>query len=303
MSNPTLANLKSLPFGGAQYVVSADQESFVKSAIAKAAADNCLWDSNIRQKFLDLYLSWIQSSTLNKVFGLDQFPIASFSSGTTEAFDKFYLKNSSRRLRYFKGEYMYHQVAGRQYFDHTSKFIEDEELDCNDVVVISLPFSDTGNEHSKMQETLQRCTELGIPVLLDCAYFGICSGIEFDFDYPCITDITFSLSKTFPVPHLRIGMRLTRCDDDDALLVMNKTDYVNRLGCAVGVELLENFSPDMVYQRYQTAQAKLCAELAVTPSKCVIFGIDELNQYSQYNRGGNTNRLCLSKHLDNILSA
>jgi hypothetical protein len=299
MTNPTLTNLKSLPYGGAQYVVAPDQEQFVKSAIAKSIENNCLWNGDIKQKFLNLYRQWIQTSTLNAISGLEHFPVASFSAGTTEAFDKFYLKNLHRRIRYFRGEYMYHQVAGRQYFKQ-AKFVEDDDLDSNDVLVLSLPFSDTGNAHPDMQATLTKCSQLGIPVLLDCAYFGICSGIEFNLDHDCITDLTFSLSKTFPVPHLRIGMRLTRTDDDDALLVMNKTDYVNRLSCFVGVELLENFSPDMIYTRYQKSQLELCNKLGVTPSKCVIFGIDESNQYPQYNRGGVTNRLCLSKYLNNI---
>ena len=299
MTNPTLTNLKSLPYGGAQYVVAPDQEQFVKSAIAKSIENNCLWNGDIKQKFLNLYRQWIQTSTLNAMRGLENFPVAGFSAGTTEAFDKFYLKNLHRRIRYFRGEYMYHQVAGRQYFEE-AKFVEDDDLDSNDVLVISLPFSDTGNAHPDMEATLIKCSQLGIPVLLDCAYFGICSGIEFNLDHDCITDLTFSLSKTFPVPHLRIGMRLTRTDDDDALLVMNKTDYVNRLSCFVGVELLENFSPDMIYTRYQKSQLELCNKLGVTPSKCVIFGIDESNQYPQYNRGGVTNRLCLSKYLNNI---
>jgi hypothetical protein len=299
MTNPTLTNLKSLPYGGAQYVVASDQEQFVKSAIAKSIENNCLWNGDIKQKFLNLYRQWIQTSTLNTISGLEHFPVASFSAGTTEAFDKFYLKNLHRRIRYFRGEYMYHQVAGRQYFEE-AKFVEDDDLDSNDVLVLSLPFSDTGNAHPDMEATLTKCSQLGIPVLLDCAYFGICSGIEFNLDHDCITDLTFSLSKTFPVPHLRIGMRLTRTDDDDALLVMNKTDYVNRLSCFVGVELLENFSPDMIYTRYQKSQLELCNKLGVTPSKCVIFGIDESNQYPQYNRGGVTNRLCLSKYLNNI---
>lgn len=299
MSKPTLTNLKSLPYGGAQYVVSPDQEQFVKSAIAKSIENECLWNVEVKQKFLNLYRQWIQTSTLNNILGLEHFPVSSFSSGTTEAFDKFYLKHLHRRLRYFRGEYMYHQVAGRQYFKEAA-FVEDSDLDSNDVLVVSLPFSDTGNAHDDLEQTLHKCTQLGIPVLLDCAYFGICSGINFNLNHDCITDVTFSLSKTFPVPHLRIGMRLTRTDDDDALLVMNKTDYVNRLSCAVGVELLENFSPDTIYDRYHTAQLKLCDELGVTPSRCVIFGIDESNSYPQYNRGGKTNRLCLSKYLNNV---
>lgn len=298
MNKPTLTNLKSLPYGGAQYVVNRDLEHFVRSAIARASQTS-LWNTDLRSRFLDLYQQWIRQSKLNTFVALDQFPVATFSAGTTEAFDKFYLKNLTRRLRYFRGEYMYHQVAGRQYFPE-AKFVEDADLDVNDVLVISLPFSDTGGEHPDMQSTLETCSALGIPVLVDCAYFGICSGIEFNLDHDCITDVTFSLSKAFPVPHLRIGMRLTREDDDDALLVMNKTDYVNRLSCAVGIDLLENFGPDMIYQTYHDRQQTLCADLGITASACVIFGIDHSNQYPQYNRGGSSNRLCLSKYLDEI---
>jgi hypothetical protein len=298
MTQPTLTNLKTLPYGGAQYVINSDREQFVHHSIIKAANDRCLWNTDIQRTFLDEYYAWIQTTTLNTITGIDAFKVRAFSQGTTEAFDKFYLKNSSCRLRYFKGEYMYHQVAGRNYFDHGSMFIEDEVLDKNDCVVISLPFSDTGNEHPRMKEVLARCTELNIPVMLDFAYLGICSGINFDLTYPCITDVTFSLSKTFPVPHLRIGMRLTRQDDDDALMVMNKTGYTNRLSIQVGLNLIRTWSPDFIPATYRARQEQLCAELGVTPSASVIFGIDSENKYPEYNRGGQTNRLCFAKILD-----
>lgn len=295
MTKPTLVNLKGLPYGGAQYVPSPDRERFVRQAI-RSSADS-LWKHEGQYEFLKEYRRWISTTKLNTITGLDKFPIAVATQGTTEGFDKFYLKNSSKRLRYFKGEYMYHQVAGRQYFNKPSVFIEDEDLDSNDVVVISLPFSDTGNEHPKMKELLTRCTSMGIPVLLDCAYLGICSGIDFNLDYDCITDVTFSLSKTFPVPHLRIGMRLTRIDDDDALLVTNKTNYVNRLSLAVGLELMKNWTVDTIPALYKQTQKQFCEQLGVETSKCVIFGIDTTGKWSQYNRGGLTNRLCFAKYL------
>ena len=296
MNKLALANLKSLPFGGAQYVVSSQREQFVKSAIAESA-DYCLSDTAVHTKFTDEYVKWISQTKINTVKGIEQFPIAAFSNGTTEAFDKFYLRNQSRRLRYFKGEYMYHQIAGREYFDQ-SEFIENAELDSNDVVVVSLPFADTGGEHPEMQAVLEQCERLDIPVLIDCAYFGICADILFNFNYSCITDITFSLSKSFPVPHLRIGMRLTRTDDDDALLVSNKTQYINRISAEVGRKILAKYSPDDTYKQYFATQKNLCEQLDVTPSPCVIFGIDQNNLYSQYNRGTHTNRLCLAKYLD-----
>lgn len=295
MTKPTLANLKSLPYGGAQYVPSLERERFVRTAIR--SSDESLWNPAVQDEFLTTYINWIASTQLNTISGLDKFPVAVVTQGTTEGFDKFYLKNSSRRLRYFKGEYMYHQVAGRQYFDYPATFIEDDQLDSNDVVIISLPFSDTGNEHPQMKELLTKCSSLGIPVLLDCAYLGICSGINFNLDYDCITDVTFSLSKTFPVPHLRIGMRLTRTDDDDALLVTNKTQYVNRLSIAIGIELMKHWSVDYIPFTYKASQKEFCEKLGVEPSNCVIFGIDTKDNWYQYNRGGPTNRLCFAKYL------
>lgn len=295
MTNPTLVNLKGLPYGGAQYVPNDIREQFVRDAI-KDSADS-LWNTTLQEEYLTKYRAWILSTRLNTVKGIEQFPISVVTQGTTEAFDKFYLKNRQRRIRYYRGEYMYHQVAARQYFND-SAFLEDAELDANDVVVVSLPFSDTGNEHAGMREMLEKCTRLGIPVLLDCAYIGICQGIDFDFNYPCITDITFSLSKTFPVPHLRIGMRLTRTDDDDALLVSNKTQYINRLSISVGLKLMNNWSIDTMCDLYSETQKQFCDQLGVEPSKCVIFGVDIFGKWPQYNRGGTTNRLSFAKYLD-----
>ena len=300
MTKPILTNLKTLPYGGAQYVIDSGLEKFVQDSIIKAAHNQCLWNINLQKTFLDEYYAWIQTTNLNNISGIEDFKVKAFSQGTTEAFDKFYLKNSQRRLRYFKGEYMYHQVAGRQYFNHESAFIEDGRLTDNDCVVISLPFSDTGNEHPQMVEVLSECTRLSIPVLVDYAYLGICSGINFDLTYPCITDVTFSLSKTFPVPHLRVGMRLTRQDDDDALMVMNKTGYTNRLAMQVGLDLIRTWSADFIPTQYKLAQEQLCTELGVEASNTVIFGIDAKNQYPEYNRGGQTNRLCFSKIFDQV---
>lgn len=295
MNKPTLINLKNLPYGGAQYVPSQEREQFVQHAI-RSCVDS-LWLPKLQDEFVIKYRCWIGATKLNTITGLDKFPVSAVAQGTTEAFDKFYLKNSTRRLRYFKGEYMYHQVAGRQYFRTPGTFIEDGALDGNDAVVVSLPFSDTGNEHPQMKTMLEECTRLGIPVLMDCAYIGICSGIAFDLDHDCITDVTFSLSKTFPVPHLRIGMRLTRTDDDDALLVINKTQYVNRLSVAVGLELIQMWDVDTIPSLYTDTQKEFCKALEVETSNCVIFGIDTTKKWQQYNRGGTTNRLCFAKYL------
>ena len=295
-TQPALKNLKVLNYGGASSVIDPDMVAKSYNIIQQLAADEqVLSDLKIQNKFLEKYQQWIRSSKLNNFSGLDAFPVAAFANGTTEGFDKFYLKNSTRRFRCFRGEYMYHQAAWRNYFPNW-KFINDEPLARGDAVIISVPFSDLGDVHPDTAKVLDQCEALDIPVLIDCAFFGICQNVEFNFDRLCITDITFSLSKTFPVSSLRIGMRLTRVDDDDSILVHHKTNYNNRFSCAVGLNFIEQYSPDYNVLTWQATQQKFCKQLGVAPSKSVIFGLGG-EEFVKYNRGSKTNRLCFSKYL------
>lgn len=277
-----------LPFGNSAAI----QDSATLKVLTTIDVSSALTtDSN----FCTTYLEWIKSDKLNTITGLEEFSYSSYSNGTTEAFDKFYLKNATKRFRCFKGEYIYHRLSWRDKFNW--EYLEDDILQTGDAVVISLPFSDTGNEHILLKQTLEQCDLLGIPVLIDCAYFGICSDINFNFSYSCITDITFSLSKIFPVAHARIGMRLTKVDDDDSLFVCNKAKYVNKIGEAIGLKYITEFSPSYIVNKYKSVQTQLCAELNVVPSNTVLFGIDMKNEWPQYNRGTATNRLGLHKFL------
>ncbi len=248
---------------------------------------------SIIDEFLYKYDSWIKSGTLNVITGLEDFKYKCYSNGTTEAFDKFYLKNAKRRFRCFKGEYMYHKLAWRDKF--VWAYLEDEPLHKADAVIISLPFADTGDKHNQYHDLMRECSKLGVPVLIDCAYYGSCRHIHIDLAYPCITDVTFSLSKTFPVAYARIGMRYTKTDDDDTMFVYHKINYNNKIGALLGLDYFNNFSPDYIPNKYIDKQADFCNNIGVAASKTVLFGIDYNNKFSQYNRGGTTNRLSFHK--------
>jgi histidinol-phosphate/aromatic aminotransferase/cobyric acid decarboxylase-like protein len=252
-------------------------------------------DTGIVDRFCSQYTEWLLSSTNHSIHGLEDFKIAVYSQGTTESFDKFYMRHNTRRFRCFKTEYMYHQLAWRNGWPNW-KYLEDDSLDKNDAVIISMPFADTGDKHRLQEQVLNECDRLGIPVLIDCAYFSISTGIDMDFTHPCITDVTFSLSKAFPIAHARIGLRLTRIDDDDTLFVYQKSFYNNRLGAALGLEFLNNFTSDYVPNKYREKQAEFCNLLNIVPSKTVLFGIAD-SGWNEYNRGGQTNRLSLHKYL------
>lgn len=253
----------------------------------------CLNNNNIIDEFLYEYDNWIKTSTTNSITGLEDFKYKCYSSGTTESFDKFYMKNSKRRFRCYKGEYMYHKLAWRDKF--VWEWLEDAPLHKNDAVVISLPFADTGDKHIYYHDLMRKCCELGVPVLVDCAYFGACYGVSIDIAYSCITDVTFSLSKTFPVAYARIGIRYTREDDDDTMFVYHKISYNNKLGASLGMRFIENFTPDFLPQKYMQKQKEFCKKLDVEPSATILFGIDYKNKYDHYNRGSNSNRLSFHK--------
>jgi histidinol-phosphate/aromatic aminotransferase/cobyric acid decarboxylase-like protein len=286
-----------MPFGSAFSIADPNVLKLYTQDVNTAIA---ISDETVQSKFLNEYQAWIMATKNNCVIGLDEYKYACYSNGTTEAFDKFYAKHSKKRFRFFKGEFVYHRLSCRNN-NYDWNYIEDDKLDSNDVVIISLPFSDTGNAHESLHTVLTTCEELKIPVLLDCAYFGICNDITFDLRYKCITDVTFSLSKSLYAAHLRIGMRLTREDDDDPLFVTNKIGYINRTSAYIGRMLLRNFSPDYIYNKYRDRQIKYCNILNVEPSNCVIFGIGD-DRWNDYNRERETNRLSLHKYLVNDCS-
>jgi hypothetical protein len=295
MTPAELLKLKSLPYGSIHSITNNVLDSEINNIITTVTQAGCLYDTNIHNQFLERFYNWILETKNNKILGLEKFQSKVFTNGSTEAFDKFYLKNKTRRLRYFKGEYMYHAAASKSYFE-AAPYLDDSPVNANDVIVISLPFADTGEEHPNMSNVLSRCSELGVPVLIDCCYFGACGNLTMDFNYSCITDITFSLAKCFPLGFMRVGMRLTRNDDNDPLFVYNKNNYVNRLGSAVGLELLNRYTPDYNYNTYRDTQEQFCDQLGVAPSKCVFFATSK-DKFPEYNRGTDSNRLCFSKFL------
>lgn len=279
---------RSLDFGSAFAIQDPETVKLLRTPMDLS----CINSDTIIDEYLYTYDAWIKSTNSNSFVGLEQFKYRCYSNGTTESFDKFYMKHPARRFRFYKGDYMYHSLAMRNGFNW--EWIDNSDLATNDAVLISLPFADTGNTHVNYHKLMRECSDLNIPVLVDCAYFGACRGIEFDLAYNCITDVTFSLSKTFPVAYARIGIRYTKEDNDDTLFVYHKINYNNKIGAALGIKYMEAFSPDYVSSKYIDKQLEYCKILNVEPSQTILFGIGG-EEWNDYNRGGKTNRLSFHK--------
>lgn len=283
----TLKNNRNKMYGGAWSIRDAEALNKIVSTPKK----------NVKPiDFCKKYKKWISK---NKNFlGWEDFKFLDYSNGTTETFDKFYQQYSHLRLRLFKGEYFYHQIQAKLIYKERFQWLDKEELKTGDVVVMSCPFSDTGNVPNNFNDILTNCDRLNIPVLLDMAYISISDIKELDLSHPSIQVITSSLSKVFPVENYRVGLRLRRKFVDDTLFAYNETQYVNRHSINVGYHLISAFDNDWLVKKYKKKQLKKCLELELEPSSCVIFGIDKKNKFSEYNRGAQSNRLCFSRIWD-----
>ncbi len=283
---------KNLPYRSIRAINDPEVLRFLKEITKKLDFHKITKDKYLQNKFLKTYKNWILSSKLNNVKNLNRFKYSCYTSGSTQVFDYFYAKNKNRRFRAFKGEYAYHYNSWRSHFKKW-KFIKNLDLKKNDAVVISMPFSDTGSKHQEMEKLIKKCNKLNIPVLVDCCYFAMCKGITFNFNQKCINEIAFSLSKAFPVSRVRIGMRLSKKDDDDPLFFVNKLGLINRLGAYYGLKLIKKFKFDYLHKKYSKLQTYYCDKLELEPSALVNLGIGG-KKWNAYNRGNKTNRVCLS---------
>lgn len=261
-----------------------------------------LYDDKIVKNFVHTYYEWIKSSELNNLNGLDKFDNLGFIHGTSQSFDFFYAENKNRRMRCFKGDFMYHQVTWRNNYSGWCH-IEDDEIKKNDAVIISLPFSDYGAEHPATQDILDECDRLDVPVFIDCAYYSIARDIDFNLDRKCIKGVAFSLSKAFYGTHrLRIGLRCKKDFNDDPVDLFNSLGMVSKLSAGVGLELCKNFEPDYNQNKFRDKQIQVCKDLSIQPSDCVIYGITDKNHkdFGGYDRGTNWRRVCISKLLGDM---
>jgi hypothetical protein len=258
---------------------------------------------SIKAEYFNVYKEWMFKNFNWK--GIELYNEACLTQGTTESFAQFYLRfGGRRRLRLARGEYFYHQMMKNLWYSDNFMWLEDDEIREGDFVLISVPFSDTGDVPINLEEMLCECDRLSVPVMLDLAFINLTNSEtlsqQINLEHPCIEYIVSSLSKVFPVEHFRIGIRLQKTKFEDQLYVINEDNYnyLNFCSAYIGKELMKSFSSRELFNKYRPLQLNICKELNVKPSPCYIFGIDENNQYPEYSRGNKTNRLCFSRIWD-----
>ena len=238
------------------------------------------YDAASYEKFNYKLDHWVRSSKQN-VNGLPKYSY--IVSGITDAFNQTY--SLYNKIGVFDGEYGYHEKVFPDRVTHN--------LSEADVIIISHPFSGDGNgSHHRIAEA----DKLGIPIFIDCAFFGICGNIDFNFSqYKNIHSVCFSLSKTFGTGWQRVGLLYTI--DDYPVAVYADWQYPLTATAMFHYDLIDKYGPDDMYEKYRFTQEQICVKMGLVSSNTVIFGLDYLNKYDEFKRG-DVNRLCISKMMD-----
>ena len=232
--------------------------------------------------FLNKFDKWVHSSNKN-VKGL---PTNKYlTAGITDIFDKTYIKYN--KIGIFPGEYSYHCMILEEYLAESRITYNLAEAD---IIIVSHPFSADGLSSN---EKLQLADSYNKPILVDCAYFGVCSDISFDFTlYKNIVSVAFSLSKTFGTGNLRIGLLYT--NDFYPYAVWDEWFYQSYSNIDYHYNLIDKIGPDDLAKQFKKQQIKLCNKYKLQPSNTILFGLDKIGRYDNYRRH-DVNRICLSK--------
>jgi hypothetical protein len=287
----------------------ADME-VVESVKKLPAIVDLLHDHNVLSNFENSFAPWIQAHSSNVVSGLENYE-PDISQGSTQAFDSFFLKHAAREICFFQGEYFYHVLSCIKLGRPWRSITHSNQLKTSSALVVSVPFCDTGSQLD-LEEILNFCNRQGVPVLLDCSYYTIASNIHIDLNHDCIDTVAFSLSKTFPIAHARIGVRYTRPEWQDGQKLHKNINYNNRLTAGVGLALIQEYSSDYVVNKYQEHYDYLVKLLNLTPGNSIMFA-DGDTTWQEYGRKGLLetygldldyrlfrNRICLTQLLENI---
>lgn len=263
------------------------------------------------QEFEQQFKSWISSGTRYRLHNFDLFQYTGFSAGSQESFINLYLVNKDRRFRIFKGDYWWHIDIWNS-VGISWAFIEDDDLKPNDMCICSYPFALTGDKHQNFDWLVDECNRVGIKLLVDFIYLPNSNdAVDIDLSAECIEQITFSLSKTFPVQCAKIAVRMCKNKPSDPLQISNDENICNRLGAGLALDIINAFPVDYNVTKYQDQQQHWCNKLGLTATKVVHFGrgddytsmgrSDNNTWFSAYNQQKNRYNLGMLYENQNLL--
>lgn len=257
-----------------------------------------LIDPWIVNKLQEEFPDWIKAGSRYKLDNIDLFKYVGFSQGTQESFLNWYMMHKDKRLRVFRGDYWWHMEIWEKAKFNWSYIDDDPVIAENDACLCSYPFALTGDKHKEFDWLVEQCERVGADLLVDFIYLpNSNNAVNIDLSASCIKEITFSLSKTFPIQTAKIGIRMLKEKPSDPMQMSNDENICNRLSGGLALNLIRKFPVDHMVNKYINEQTHWCNKLGLKQSKVVHFGMGdnytsvgrqtELNYLSKFNEQQN----------------
>jgi hypothetical protein len=195
---------------------------------------------------------------------------------------EFLQKNKERKPIIFDGEFWYF-----------AKIIPDQintidQIKKDSLLVISYPFMKNLKVKNNMNQILQRCCELNVPVLLDCIWLPLTKELYFLEHTDCIEMITHSMTKTLPLAGIKGGF----CFYKKPLPIeMRHNEIHGKLGAFIFDKFITEKGYWYVRDSHYELQKKWCGILGLEQHDLVLVGKYEnshtLGEFGlkQYNPG------------------
>jgi hypothetical protein len=217
----------------------------------------------ILRLFLEAFESWLHSSRLNRISGLEKFPVRNVIAGVTHALDDMHVRHGES-LVVLPEEYSYHRRIRPNV-----RVKRPEDLKRGDVLAMAVPFAKFGGLHPQTSEILRIAEVLRIPVHVDAAWYGCLRGFEFDYSHPAIQSVAFSLSKGLGLGANRIGVRYSRERLHGPVSVLDESEMPFELHMWTGIHFIKRFGSDWLQTKYGPAYNLICEKYGLRKADAI----------------------------------
>jgi hypothetical protein len=236
--------------------------------------------SPIYTKFKRLFTQHIEGSSLNKISGLGEAVRVDIIQGCTQYIDNLHLKGE---IQVLEKEYNYHHRLGKFIVGSLPTTLRPKVP-----LIISAPFSSIGCQRPDMNQILDICEELQIPVHIDAAWLTAAKNVKIDFSHPAIESLGVSMSKGYGTSGWnRIGIRWTKISHEDSISLMNDHLQVTAYPVVIANYILENIEPDHLWNSHGDNHFKICNDFGLESTDTIhmakrdgkVIGIAPLLRY------------------------
>lgn len=170
-------------------------------------------------------------------------------SATVHTVLQFIDQHRGRSPVVFRHEYWYHQKLAHRIIETV------DQLRSTDLLILSVPFYNNFKTHQLADAILSRCTEIGVPVLLDIIWLPLtCEKIVLG-NTDCVQVVTHSMSKTLPLAGMKGGFAFWKKPVDREQLMY---PLGNKLICHIAKRYIEDFGYHYVRDHCVPYQKKWC---------------------------------------------